>query len=365
MKTHQPARGFTLVEIMVAVAILTILVLMLSELLTGAQQAIGISTRHLTADAQARVVFDRMGNDFAQMIKDPNYDTIFSKGDVGGATGANDAMFFFSRAPGRMDDGNANPHSLVSLVGYRINANYQLERLGKALDVDLAANGGDVPGGPVCLTYAAGPNTSGTQTPLTASTITGVWNQTDLLGGAPSYTGSSNLTQNDPDFHLLADGVFRLSFCFLRTTTTGNATPVAEYYFPPQGGFAAGRFPLDYTTTAAAGTTHIHVNGIVVALAILDATSQELLGDVGSAQRNAYFDHALKTTFLDPDPTLLPTSTNPALPSTGESELIAGLWRKNITAGDLVNNANWNPNVAGQVRVYQRTFYLNDLQPQP
>src|ERR1700733_13755564 len=62
-------RAFTLVEVLVATSVLTLMVLMMTALMDSASLIVTSSGRHLAADDQARQVFDRMQVDFARMLK--------------------------------------------------------------------------------------------------------------------------------------------------------------------------------------------------------------------------------------------------------------------------------------------------------
>ncbi len=90
--------------------------------------------KHLDADTQARMVLDRMAFDIAKMSRRADVDYYFAK-NVDGATPGNDQMAFYSESGGYYPSGvsAATQGSEVSLVGYRINANNQLERLSKGL----------------------------------------------------------------------------------------------------------------------------------------------------------------------------------------------------------------------------------------
>src|ERR1700731_4443658 len=104
--------GFTLVEIMVSIATLTLLLLMTAQLFNSASTITTIGHKRIDADNQARPVLDRMAVDFAQMVKRNDVD-FFGKNTAapnsvggamkGGATGipgVNDQIAFFSTVPG-------------------------------------------------------------------------------------------------------------------------------------------------------------------------------------------------------------------------------------------------------------------------
>ena len=57
--------GFTLIELMVSITILTAIILIVSTLLTNAQQAVNLSQSTITADADARTVVERIRTDLA------------------------------------------------------------------------------------------------------------------------------------------------------------------------------------------------------------------------------------------------------------------------------------------------------------
>src|SRR6266705_3690127 len=66
--------GFTLAELLVSMAVLIIITLMLTQLMTSATAITRPGGKHIDTDTQARVVFDRMAVDFAQMLKRTDID---------------------------------------------------------------------------------------------------------------------------------------------------------------------------------------------------------------------------------------------------------------------------------------------------
>ena len=124
-------KGFTLIEILVATAVLVLLVALVAQLTNNTATLITGSTKPMDADSQARTIFDRLSNDFAKMPRRVDMDCIFSNQITGGTP--NDAMFFYSEAPAYFDGGASDftDRNTTALIGYRINAAWQLERLGK------------------------------------------------------------------------------------------------------------------------------------------------------------------------------------------------------------------------------------------
>src|SRR5438270_2120330 len=133
--------GFTLVELMVTMAILALLVLFVTSIVNSAATITTLGNKRMDADTQARQLLDRMAIDFAQMVKRDDVD-FFAKGtvapkSVGGAMAGNDQIAFYSAVPGYYP--SAGSQSPVSLVAYRVNSNStsssynKMERMGKGL----------------------------------------------------------------------------------------------------------------------------------------------------------------------------------------------------------------------------------------
>ena len=61
--------AFTLAEILVALSVLTLLVLLLTQLLNHAAVVTTLGNKRMDADSQARPLFERMALDFAQIVK--------------------------------------------------------------------------------------------------------------------------------------------------------------------------------------------------------------------------------------------------------------------------------------------------------
>ncbi len=225
------ARGFTILELLVAVAVLVLLVLMVAQLVQSGSAVIAGSRKSLDADAQAREVFGRMAMDLAQMPKRADLDAIFS-GQPG-----NKKMFFYSEAPGFSS--SANQLGTLSLIGYRIGTNATesgFQRLGKGLDWAGADSA-------IFLTYA---NATNAATVQPGSTIPGAW--PGAVGAAPDYDGI------DSDYHTLAPGVFRFEYCFQKKDGTYSLSR------DPTNGFR-------------------DVSAIVVSLAVLDGESKKIAPD--------------------------------------------------------------------------------------
>jgi len=105
--------GFTVVEILVSVAVLVVLVLLLSRLFSSAAAVTTAGHKRMDADAQLRPLFDRMAFDFSQMIKRADVD-YYLKSSSNPEPG-NDQIAFYSTVPGYYpSSGSQSPMSVVS-----------------------------------------------------------------------------------------------------------------------------------------------------------------------------------------------------------------------------------------------------------
>jgi len=343
--SRQPStkNGFTLVEMMVATAVLVLLIVMVTQLTNSAATVTTGSRKHMDADSQARMIFDRMANDFARMSKRPDMDCIFSN------QAANDAMFFYSEAPAYYD-GSASDftnRNTTALVGYRINSAYQLERLGKLLTWDSSATS-TTPGSVVFLTYpptASSPSPTASPTPWPASTLTGNWG-TSI--GAPVGSGT------DADYHVIGDQAFRMAFCFLLKPYTVSGTTYPGFYSANPYNTL---IPAHAGVTTVQGTGMQDVEAIVVAIAILDDASRKII--IPTASGNGILDlSTLVAKFPDPTPAELQVpATVTASPPT--PILMAQNWLGSMNASGFAANVGIPQSAASQIRIYQRSFYFN------
>ena len=86
-------RGFSILELLVAVAVLSILVVMVAQMLGSASTVTSGSRKRMAADEEARIVLDRMAADIARMVKREDVDSLFL------SKAGNDEMYFYSESP--------------------------------------------------------------------------------------------------------------------------------------------------------------------------------------------------------------------------------------------------------------------------
>ena len=81
MKAQLPAtaaqrtcRAFTLLELLVSLAVIGLIILLVAQTLGPASAITGTGNKHIDTDTQARVVLDRMAVDFGKMLKRTDID---------------------------------------------------------------------------------------------------------------------------------------------------------------------------------------------------------------------------------------------------------------------------------------------------
>lgn len=360
---NSPAVAFTLVELLVTLAILTALLVSVAQMVNTTSSVTSGSGRRLDADAQARVVFERMATDFGNMLKRADVDTFFYK------AAGNDKIFFFSQAPAYYDSAvAAGVKSGAALVGYRVTdgngdmANYapaySLERLGKGLVWSGTSNGTNAVPGSVVFH-------SGTAT----ATNTLLQNWATEIGSAPYTGGVSDC------YHAIGDQVFRMEICFqVKHLTSASQDGVVYSNYPvamsnattvqagaPSGTAADGARWYDTTASRA----YVYTGGawqpngledvisIVVTICILDNSSRKIAGNADLSQLIAQ---------IFSDPTNADLSATPA-------QLPPQIWKTKLEASlqsdaSAFRAACQVPKAAAtQIRIYQRHFYLNNLAP--
>jgi hypothetical protein len=259
--------GFTLAELVVSVFVVTIIVLMITQLMTSATAVTRTGNKHIDTDTQARDVLDRMALDFAQMLKriDVDYfikqpNDILYPGHSGGhgqghrppsGMPLNDQIAFFTQVPGYDPPaGSLGSPSAISLVAYRVNQNtsagnpayLRLERMGKRLIWNSAPPPGNDSNNPKPMVFL----------PLRISAI---W---------PYAIDSTSADIQTPStYETMGPGVFRLEYYYL--LKNGKVTDTPWNTDDPPG----------HTSLDGIGLSDIEA--IAVAIAVIDPAGRALI----------------------------------------------------------------------------------------
>ncbi|MEI6562441.1 MAG: prepilin-type N-terminal cleavage/methylation domain-containing protein [Verrucomicrobiota bacterium] len=323
---RRPRGAFSLVELLVAMAVLMLLIALITQLFNSAQAVIGLGNKHMDADAQARALFDRMAIDFGQMVKRPDV-ACFLKSSTEGRDQSgqviypkqlqpgNDQLAFYSQVPGFYP--SSGSQSPVSVVAYRVNADAttnpnpsfnKLQRLGAGL-VWNGQNTADTP-------LVFGETTGG------VNTIVAKW---------PSATTSGA----DANYELAGPQVFRMEYYYVLKGSASldvSGTPLPSMLSTTPWDVRA---PLNHTSIN--GLRDVAAIGVMIA--IIDPKSQVL---VSPSQLTA-----LQKTMGDfPD--------NPTLNSPCDLE---AQWQSAIDTSGIPHSA------ASGIRICRRWFSLSSPSP--
>jgi prepilin-type N-terminal cleavage/methylation domain-containing protein len=409
------AAGFTLVEMLVSVAVLVLIMTFIAQMMNSATISTTLSGAHVDTDAEARLIFDRMQDDFSRMShrtdvdfafeKQPDYTGLNISGTGTASSGTGAEMFFYSEAPAYAAASGTYP-STVALIGYTVNITggsagtasnyipaYSLERLSKGLSLSPSSTGG---GGNEAsyMLFLSSPNQ--VSLPIAA---------TGLLNSESQVIGTNGEAPLDTtDYDLLSPEVLRMDFVFqVKDLTNPNhvSTVYSNYpcaFFqsgaanmetisnsPPSTAAVTGPHPAVgdrwydastnrtylcanlISTTVSSGTPQTYaiwkpngladVDAIVVTIAIIDQKSRKQLQAINALD---YIPNQLEAPvegYLNPKISGGNASDAP--------QLTADLWQSQLNdmiaaASGPSPNSTVPINILSQVRIYQRFFYLNN-----
>jgi prepilin-type N-terminal cleavage/methylation domain-containing protein len=196
--------GFTLLELMVAVAVLAVLCSLVLQLMSSTTRLTGNSRQATDCDTEARYALNQIASDLAHHIQRQDVDAYLDK------VAGNDRFFFFTEAPGYSPDLEADKRSNISLVGYRVrqdNKNFLLQRYARALPWQTTASNTAMP-------YVLIDSTSGL--PVEATTLTGAF---------PKIATAEDASEEN-FYHTLAENLVRLEFCLIKKADTSEVPPL-------------------------------------------------------------------------------------------------------------------------------------------
>src|SRR3981081_4542030 len=98
LRTRKPDFAFTIAELIVTFAVLTLVIIFVTRLFNIAAAITTMGNNRMDADAQARLLLDRVAIDFWRMVKRPDLD-YYLKSPSNAETG-NDQIAFFTQVAG-------------------------------------------------------------------------------------------------------------------------------------------------------------------------------------------------------------------------------------------------------------------------
>jgi hypothetical protein len=286
LKQTDRAHGFTFGEVLVSVVVLVIVIFMVAQLMSSTTAITRTGNKRIETDTQARVVFDRMALDFAQMLgrTDVDYYVKGASGYKGHSNGhgwgnkkvagqlGSDQLAIFSQVPGYYPSG---PRSSVSLVAYRVNestptkpAYLRLERMGKGL-LWNAAN------------ISTNQNNALYPIVFLPQTIDGM--------GKPWYGATNNdnkaWTELDADYETIGPGVFRFEYYYMLKNGRLTDVPWDKLDWPTRQKLGNDPDPL---TNPNIGLNDVEAIGVTIAVidpagrALINAANPASLDDLAS-----------------------------------------------------------------------------------
>ena len=106
--------AFTLLELLVAIAILALIGVVLSQIIGATGKTTRISNRAIDAASQTRVAFDRIGRDLTNLVRRPD------SGFVSSPAGANLLLFLSLVNSASLPGSTVSDNRGISIVAYRI-----------------------------------------------------------------------------------------------------------------------------------------------------------------------------------------------------------------------------------------------------
>jgi prepilin-type N-terminal cleavage/methylation domain-containing protein len=216
-RSPHAANAFTLIELMVSIAVLGLLGGMVMQLLASATRITSNSRRVGDCDTEARFALDQISADLSRRVRRPDVDAFVAKlkGD--------DRLYFFAETPGYSPNLSSQDRSTISLVGYRLQVpseaggRYLLQRYARALPWTSTATEAAMP----FVVLTGTPPTK----PLAATTLGGSTG-TGSGGSFPKVLGQDKA--EDIYYQTVGENIVRFEISLLRKPNLSNpARPVA------------------------------------------------------------------------------------------------------------------------------------------
>ena len=267
--------AFTLVELLVATAVLVLLLVLILQLFNATSSVTGRGNARMDTDAQARALFDRMALDFDRIVKRADVDYYLKGRPAANTQSGNDQIAFYSESAGYYPAGavGVNTQSPVSLVAYRVNdgsnnaaAQNRLERLGKGL-IWNGLSTTNVPASAQPMSFLPVPLAS----PLPVATPGPSPTPTPAPVATPAWPQAGNMADDpDGDYEYMAPQVFRFEYYYIlkgQKDATGTLQPSKLSVTPWDSRIA------DHTSVAGLRD----VAGVGVVIAAIDPKSRVLV----------------------------------------------------------------------------------------
>ena len=319
MRSSFARRGFTLVEMLVSIAVLGLLAGILSKLIASASEIAEVESADGNSGLEAKQVLDRIGTDIASMLVRPDVDQYYLK------VAGNDEFYFYSQAQSVFADSiDSTQQSPVALIGYRISSTVNnsglpvLQRIAEGMTWDQSN---------ASLAFLVFPARTSVTQALTATTGT-------IPSQWPKVVDDS---QSDTNWQVVGNQIFRMEVCFQLRDGSFTLTPPTPSTM--QAPSTSGTSPAPPVAGSIVDTV-----GMIVALGVLDTRSRQVVP--AGAWPNLTGNTLLR------DPSVQDFAASP-------SSLMDSIWTSAVQQGSFSQAAGIPSQAASQIKIYQRYYPLN------
>lgn len=250
--------GFTLVELLVSMAVLALILVLVSQMLNATRTITLMGSKQMDADAGARALFDRMAIDIASAVKRADVDYYLKGRPAGNVQTGNDQIAFYSEVPGYYP--SPSSQSPVSLVAYRLPPDrFRIERLGKG----LLWNGASTTEAPVV--FLPVPLASPLPSPLPSPQPS----PAPATMPSPAWPQAANMDA-DVDYETIGPQVFRFEYYYVLKGQDVTTNPSVLSDAPWDA-----RAPLGHTDVH--GLRDVAAIGVVIA--VIDSKTRVLVSE--------------------------------------------------------------------------------------
>jgi prepilin-type N-terminal cleavage/methylation domain-containing protein len=331
------ALGFTIVELLVAMAVLSLLLLLTAQILGHTMQATTASSKKNDAASMARIALDRFGSDFANAILSQGATALYDTPMTGDnpSPAANSSIGFIAKSRARYTSNAAIIADVRgALVGYKIR-NLAFPFSGSTRTYVPVLQRGD------------GRFTFKTDSPAdsAASEVGAILSSTtangtsveriprDLVERFPHGSGAESGDENILNWQGMGDGILRFHISFVLSDGTivqslkqGTSLDVTYRDFPAN---TNGALPIAFTPETSRDPSQRFVTGLIVGVVVLDQATLRL-----AYQQDSNYADTLAGQLERP---------------TANGQTPVGVWQSNLSKATF-------PPARQNIRFYQR-FY--------
>lgn len=319
--------AFTLVELLVATAVLALLLVMTAQMVGHTMSATTASNRQMDSSSMARIVLDRMTRDFSSAVLNGGATALYYHGSTDPAPDPklNSAIGFVCKS-------RARKHALKTVVDdvRGLVVGYKMRNLQVKIAPGTSPNVPLIHRGDAVFTFlnaktgkASGGDNYGSS----------VWS---MFGNGSDRPMPSDLTIGASDERLLdwqgfGDGVLRFHISFVLSDGHTVQIPPAYLNFQSNGG-TGDCIPIAFSADTSADANKRYVKGLIIGIVVLDESSLRL----GYLRDNKYAE----------------TLANQLKRPVSDGETPVGIWQANLGNIDF-------PPVRQNIRFYQRFCPVN------